>query len=267
MFQVDIKDVVRNYDFTKENGFLFCLFEAVSNALYCCVNNQDIKIIVQFRREYRANALIKDDGNFITAVSITDNGTGFTDDNFAKFAKKIYKTNHEGGKGLGRVAFLKVFNNVYIESRFEENSVYYSRNFKFDEGAVKDAKNEIGHKEKPETTIYLKNIKNDFRDDTKKSSEYYSDEILNHFYIFLYFLLEQKKEFEIKIIDDSGKISEQIINTEKLKADKVKKDLFTIRDSFSFDGMGTVVFDILHIKTRNIKRQQSVLCGRRKIRR
>jgi hypothetical protein len=217
MFQVDIKDVVRNYDFTEENGFLFCLFEAVSNALYCCVNNQNIKITVQFKREYKANELIKDDGNFITAISVTDNGTGFTNDNFAKFAKTIYKTNHEGGKGLGRVAFLKVFNNVYIESRFEENGVQYSRNFKFDESAIKDTKKEIVHREKPETTIYLKNIKDDFRDDTRKSGEYYSDEILNHFYIFLYFLLEQKKEFEIKIIDDSGKISEQIINTAKSK--------------------------------------------------
>ena len=137
MYQVDINDVVRTYDFGDGNGFLFCLFEAVSNSLYCCVNNQDIKITVQLKREYRANELIKDNENFITAVSVTDNGTGFTNDNFAKFTK----------------------------------------------------------------TIYLKNIKNDFRDDAKKSLEYYSDEILNHLYIFLYFLLEQKKEFEIKIID------------------------------------------------------------------
>jgi hypothetical protein len=253
MYQVDINDVVRIYDFADENGFLFCVFEAISNALYCCVNNQDIKITVQFKREYRANELIKDDGNFITAVSVTDNGTGFTNDNFDKFTKTIYKTNHEGGKGWGRVAFLKVFNNVYIESCFEENGAHYSRNFKFGTGIIRDTKKETADKDRPKTTIYLKEIKSDFRDDTKKSVEYYSDEILNHFYIFLYFLLEQKKEFEIKIIDDSGKISEQIINTSKLKADKVKKETFTIRDPFSFDGMGEVVFDVLHIKTKNIK--------------
>jgi hypothetical protein len=253
MYQVDINDVVKSYDFTGENGFLFCLFEAVSNALYCCVNNHDIKITVQLKREYRANELMKDDENFIAAVSVADNGTGFTNDNFAKFTKTIYKTNHEGGKGLGRVAFLKVFNNVYIESCFEENNVYYFRNFKFGAGTIKDEKKETVDKDRPKTTIYLKEIKSDFRDDTKKSVEYYSDAILNHFYIFLYFLLEQKKEFEIKIIDDSGKITEQIINTTKLKADRVKKDRFTIRDPFCFDGIGTVAFDILHIKTKNIK--------------
>ena len=156
MYQVDINDVVRIYDFANENGFLFCLFEAISNALYCCVNNQDIKITVQFKREYRANELIKDDGNFITTVSITDNGTGFTNDNFAKFAKTIYKTNHEGGKGLGRIAFLKVFNDVHIESCFEENGAYYSRNFKFGTGIIRDTKKESADKDRQETTIYLK---------------------------------------------------------------------------------------------------------------
>jgi hypothetical protein len=253
MYQVDINDVVRVYDFAGESGFLFCLFEAVSNALYCCVNNQDIKITVRFKREYRANELIKDDENFITAVSVTDNGMGFTNDNFDKFAKKIYKTNHECGKGWGRVAFLKVFNNVYIESCFKENGVHYSRNFEFGAGIIRDTKKEAADKGRQETTIYLKDIKKDFRDDTKKPIEYYSDEILNHFYIFLYFLLEHEKEFEIKIIDDSGKISEQIINTAKLKTDKVKKEAFTMRDPFGFNGMGEVVFDVLHIKTRNIK--------------
>ncbi|MDR0760334.1 MAG: ATP-binding protein, partial [Treponema sp.] len=188
MYQVDINDVVRSYDFGDEDGFLFCLFEAVSNALYCCVNNQDIKITVQFKREYRANELIKDDGNFITAVNVTDNGTGFTDGNFAKFTKTIYKTNHEGGKGLGRVAFLKVFNDVSVVSCFEENGVYYSRNFKFNADTIKDTKKETALKKNPETTIYLKNTKSDFRDNAKKPTEYYSDGILNHFYIFLYFL-------------------------------------------------------------------------------
>jgi hypothetical protein len=225
----------------------------VSNALYCCADNKDIQITIRFTREYKANELTKDPDNFITAFSVTDNGTGFTNDNFDKFTKKIYKTNHEGGKGLGRIAFLKVFNNVHIESCFEENGNYYSRNFRFDTGAVKDTKKEAVNKTKTETTIYLKNIKSDFRYDTKNTTEHYAGEILNHFYIFLRFLFDQKKKFEIKIIDDSGKISEETINTAKLKTDKVKNDSFSIRDTAGLDGIGTVTFDILHIKTKNIK--------------
>jgi hypothetical protein len=253
MYQVDINDVVKNYDLNDSEGFLFCLFEAVSNALYCCVNNQDIRITVRFTREYKANELTRDNDNFIIAFSVTDNGIGFINDNFDKFTNKIYKTNHEGGKGLGRVAFLKVFRDVHIESCFIEDGKYYSRNFKFDTDNIVDKKKEITNKNNPETTVYFKHIKDDFLDDTKKSTEYYSGEILNHFYIFLYFLLEQNKKFEIKIIDDSGKISEEIINEKKLKADKIKKDSFIIRDPSGFGEMEPVTFDILHIKTKNIE--------------
>jgi hypothetical protein len=252
-YKVEIEDVVRNFDYNSEKGFLNCLFETVSNALYCCVNNKNIKITIRFTREYKANELIDDDENIITEFSVTDNGIGFTDDNFNKFTKTIYKTNHDGGKGIGRIAFLKVFNNVRIESSFRENNKYYSRNFNFGMDNIKDTKKEIDSKIKLETTVFLKNIKSDFRDYTKRSTEDYAEELLNHFYIFLYYLLENKKEFEIKIIDDSGKISEAIINSEKLKADKVKKDNFTIQDSSSLEGMGKVSFDVLHIKTKNIK--------------
>ena len=253
MYQVDINDIIRNYEFRDDEGFLFCLFEAVSNALYCCADNNDIKIAVQFTREYRTNELTKNYESVITAFSVTDNGKGFTQENFDQFAKTIYKTNHAGGKGLGRVAFLKVFNDVYIESYFKEHGKYYSRNFKFDTSTIKDTKQENSNKQEPKTTVYLKNIKGDFRDDTKKTTEYYAEALLNHFYIHLYYLLEQEKEFEIKIIDDGEKVTEEIINSAKLKCDKVTKDNFSIRDPQGFDEMGTVSFDILHIKTKNIK--------------
>jgi hypothetical protein len=253
MFEVEVDDVVRNYEFDNDEGFLYCLFEAVSNALYCSVNKKDIKITVQFIREYKANELTKDDDNFITALSVTDNGIGFTNENFGKFTKTIYKTNHEGGKGLGKIAFLKVFRDVFIESSFKENGKYYSRNFKFDTGKIKDPRKEIDEKSKLETTVYFKRIKNDFRHDTKKTTEYYAEQLLDHFYVFLHYLLEKKKKFEIKIIDDSGKISEEIINSTKLGADIVINDSFSIQDPLGLDGLGTILFDILHIKTKNIK--------------
>jgi hypothetical protein len=58
-----------------------------------------------------------------------------------------------------------------------------------------------------------------FRKSTRYSVDYYYKEILKHFYIFLYYLLEKGKDFEIKLVDDSGKISEQLINAQKLKKD------------------------------------------------
>jgi hypothetical protein len=252
-YKVNIENVVRHYDFGNENGFLFCLFETISNALYCSAHNKDIKITIKITREYKANELTNIDEDVITAVSVTDNGKGFNDENFENFARNIYETNHECGKGLGRISYLKVFNNVSIESKFEENSIFYARNFKFNLNEIKGVKRKIEYNGRPETTIHLKNIKGDYRIDSKKSIEYLTDQILNHFYTHLYYLLEKKKKFEIKIVDDSGKITETVINDVKLKNDKIKKDSFKITDPASLDGLGAESFEILHIKTLNIK--------------
>jgi hypothetical protein len=252
-YQVNIENVVKHYDFGNENGFLFCLFETVSNALYCSSDNKEIKITIKITREYKANELTNVDEDVITSVSVSDNGIGFTDKNFKNFTRSIYETNHDCGKGLGRISYLKVFNNVLIESKFEENGITYSRNFKFDLSSIKDTKKKIEDNNKLGTTIHLRNIKGDYRNDSKKKIEYLTDQILNHFYTHLYYLLEKKKKFEIKIIDDSGKIAESVINNAKLKNDKITRDSFKITDSASFDGLGTVTFDILHIKTLNVK--------------
>jgi hypothetical protein len=40
-YKVNIEKVVRQYDFDNLNGFLFCLYETVPNALYCCFDNKD----------------------------------------------------------------------------------------------------------------------------------------------------------------------------------------------------------------------------------
>ena len=253
VYQVYLEDVVRNYDFGNKNGFLFCLFETISNALYCSTNNSDINITVKLTREYKANELSNEDHSVITSVSVTDNGIGFNDENYDNFTKKIYRTNHESGKGLGRVSFLKVFKNVMIDSFYEDNGNVYHRSFKFDTSPIKDTKRKIENIRKPETTIYLKNIKYEYRDYSKKNIDFLTDQILNHFYTHLYYLMDKKKKFEIKIIDDSGKIADRVINNKKLKKDKVTKDKFEIIDTSAFEGMGTVSFDILHIKTQNIE--------------
>ena len=251
--EVELENVVKNYDFDEENGFLFCIFETISNSLYCRSNSGKVSITVKFTREYRTNELVKDDKNVIITVSVTDNGIGFTDENYNKFTKKLYESNHDGGKGYGRIAYLKVFNDVSIESTFLENGKSYTRNFKFDLNEKKDTKKETEGNKITGTTIYLKKIKDDFRDDAILSSEQYAEYILHHFYIHLYYLLERNIEFEIKVLNDSGELSEQIINSDKLKNDIVKKVSFDLVDPDAFDNMNTNTFEVIHIKTKNVK--------------
>ena len=189
MLEADIKDIIRNYDLQADEGFLFCLFEAVSNSLYCCMENQYTKITVNITRQYAANEIYKDKDNNIISFIIIDNGIGFTDDNFEKFAKKIYKTNHDGGKGLGRIAFLKIFNNVNIESIFNIGDKTYKRNFVFDRESIKDNKIELSNNIENKTTVTFKNMKKEFQEYTKRNIDYFQEELLKHFYIFFYTLL------------------------------------------------------------------------------
>jgi hypothetical protein len=247
----DIDDIVRRYDLSEEQGFLFCLFEAVSNSLYCCANNKEILITINLKRQYKANEIEKDRENFIIGFSIIDNGEGFTDENYEKFTKTIYKTNHEGGRGEGRIAFLKVFKAVEIDSTYQDADKTYNRKFNFDRNTINDNKNEVATGTLVNTRISFKGMEEIFIDYTKRGGDYYSKEILSHFYVHLHYLLSQKKKFEIRLVDDSG-VSEGVINTEKLNQDKVIFDNFTIKDNPGFEGMSDIRFDIVHIKTKNI---------------
>jgi hypothetical protein len=253
MYEVDIKDVIKNYELKDNEGFLYCLFEAISNSLYCCIDNEKIEITVNFVREYKANAITEDKDNYIKSFSITDNGIGFIDDNFNNFTRYVHKTNHDGGKGLGRISFLKVFENISIKSYFKEKDKSSFRSFVFDSNEIVDTKDSIKEQDN-QTIITFSNMKPCFSKSTRYSVDYYCKEILKHFYIFLYYLLEKGKDFEIKLVDDSGKISEQIINAQKLKKDKVKREKFEIKDNLKLDGFDNIVeFEVLHIKTKNIE--------------
>ncbi|MDR1269951.1 MAG: ATP-binding protein, partial [Planctomycetaceae bacterium] len=254
-FKVELNDIIKNYTLEEENGFLFCLYESISNALYCGRSNTEINIIIKFSRQHQTNELFKDRDSYIDSFTITDNGQGFTDDNFEKFTKTIYKTNHEGGKGLGRVSFLKVFQEVEIDSNFEENGKVYNRNFNFNNEGIDDNKKIVQKNSPIQTTLTFNKIKNDFKNFTqknvKKNVEWYSDEVLRHFYVFFRYLLEKNIKFEIKIIDDNG-TAEGIINNAKLLKDEVKEEQFQIVASKNLPGMNAVDFTLVHIKTTNV---------------
>ncbi|MDR2756350.1 MAG: ATP-binding protein [Planctomycetaceae bacterium] len=252
MYEVDLKDVIKNYDLRAEEGFLFCLLEAISNALYCSIENSNIQITVKITRQYAANEIIKDENNYIQSLKIEDNGTGFTDDNFRNFTRQIYKTNHTGGKGLGRVAFLKIFNDVKIESIFKEESKTFKRTFSFNTETIEDNKSQVETNNENKTTITFKNIKPEFQEHTQKNIDFYRNEILKHFYIFLYYLKSNNKQFEIKLIDNCGSETEQIINTDQLNKDTLVKEKFVIEDKTKLQDIDNMVdFELWHIKTKN----------------
>lgn len=69
----------------------------------------------------------------ISAVRVTDNGIGFTDENVEAFnTVDTLRRASAGGKGLGRFLWLKAFGRAEIESRFLEGGKLLLRRFTFD---------------------------------------------------------------------------------------------------------------------------------------
>jgi hypothetical protein len=250
-YQVNIKNKINNYPLNDSEGFLFCLFESISNSLFSCIKQKNINITITIKREYFTNAIKNEHKDyFIQSLAIIDNGDGFTEENFNNFSRQIEASNY-GGKGLGRLSYLKVFDNINIESIFIENKETYKRVFNFNiDNLPQDKKQKTNE---PQTTKLIFNkIIERYKQYTKKDIEFYFDEIIKHFYIFLYYLKDNDKSFSIKINDDGGKIITKEINNKLLENDKIQKDTFKLNE------FGTLYdFEITHIKTTNIANNNS----------
>ncbi|WP_191083625.1 ATP-binding protein [Roseococcus microcysteis] len=106
--------------------------EAVTNSIHASATS--ISVDLQFDRH---PTLFGDDArSALHSIRISDNGEGFTDDNLNYF-DEVY-TNHKdhlGGKGVGRLSFLKFADSVKIESQLPSKKVqfFYTPDFKLDD--------------------------------------------------------------------------------------------------------------------------------------
>ena len=108
---------------------LIPLFEAISNAIHSIQEKySDLwaskgKVTVQ---------IIKDNDGYPTGFIIEDNGVGLNTVNFESFC--TYDSSHKltkGGKGVGRLTWLKVFDKIHIKSIFSEDNESQERSFDF----------------------------------------------------------------------------------------------------------------------------------------
>jgi hypothetical protein len=73
------------------------------------------------------------DEDRVVGFEVEDNGVGFTSENFKSFLTpdSMLKA-QDGGKGVGRLGWLKVFRSIHVESSFFEEGAYYKRSFDFE---------------------------------------------------------------------------------------------------------------------------------------
>ena len=131
-FLFDLQGRVRNLSLpASAQHSLIPLFEAVSNALHA----------VEFRFGDNATQageieieIIRTDANEgfpIIGFMVTDNGVGLTDENMKSFLTSAAFKIAMGGKGVGRLTWLKTFQRCEIKSWFAQDGKPLQRSFTF----------------------------------------------------------------------------------------------------------------------------------------
>lgn len=167
---------------------LIPLFEAIMNSIHSVQDrfgennweeNCDIEVQV-----------LQDENRDTHFFKIIDNGIGLTEENFQSF--RTYDSrlkSSRGGKGVGRLTWLKVFEEVDVSSVYSEGSKNTSRNFKFVLDNSKAIQSYESRTESDEaehkTCITLRNLKNGYQNYCPKRFSTIVNRIAAHFLPFL----------------------------------------------------------------------------------
>lgn len=182
----NFKNRVRNFKFSVNDVFV-PLYEAITNSMQALEEkgiSADNYINIKIARDsYR----IADYTSGIFSIEITDNGIGFVEHNYESFctSDSDYKV-EIGGKGVGRINWIKAFEEVHIDSVYEENGIKYNRVFDFniDDEIHNESLVEVDNTTVCKTVILLQNLKTEYREATEVSLKEISSKIIEHFATF-----------------------------------------------------------------------------------
>ena len=167
--KVDISSILRQIN---ENiTFFQPLFEAIINSLDAQATNINIKIYTDKQKTLFDNTL----RCAITGYSVTDNGTGFTKENRDSFSKYLSSYKQKiGCKGIGRFTWLKIFENIDIESYTGQEKVEFKFNENFSENDITIENNNLARK----TKVTFNNVNQKYYDKFNTTKLINSDESL-----------------------------------------------------------------------------------------
>jgi anti-sigma regulatory factor (Ser/Thr protein kinase) len=193
MLTVDLIGRVDRISLPLRNS-LYPLFEAISNSIHAiqAVPRDDGVITVEIRRDPSQGrlALQAEATDQISEIEIRDNGVGFTDENLAAFEEldTRFKLNL-GGKGVGRLVWLKTFDRVSVESVYQAETGYRRRAFAFVlPGGVEEIDDRPltdGTRSRLETRVTMSGPREDYRDALRHRASTIAAMILRHFLSYL----------------------------------------------------------------------------------
>lgn len=132
---LDFPNRVENIRLAKSNCLL-PLFEAIVNSMHAIeeAKRRDGFVVVTVEREPSPVPLTPDyvETPPVRGFVVEDNGIGFNEENFRSFTTS--DTTHKkrkGGKGVGRLLWLKAFDHAEVESTYRDNGSFRRRRFDF----------------------------------------------------------------------------------------------------------------------------------------
>lgn len=248
---------IENFDFPHDNPILSCIEEAVSNSIQSIIlsgkkmghiniqieQTRDLSNEKDSESETSAKLFNKlfNEHFYVESITIEDNGIGFNDTNFSMFSTLDTTDKVQFGcKGIGRLLYLKVADEVEITSTYKDNGQTYKRKFKFnrewdnidDFTNYQDFKSESIESEVESTKLTFIPIKAEYREETL-----YLDALKQHLITYFFSLLlkmnakNKQLTFSFCIITDGESQKEEfniidIIN--EMHIEQVQVDNVTI---------------------------------------
>lgn len=258
----DLIGRLRNTPLHRKNA-LMPLFEAIINSMLAIseANSNDGLIRIRIERDESQQELDLP-GHAISPIEtfvVEDNGIGFTDENFKSFETidSRVKIQH-GGKGIGRLLWLKAFDHAEIESVFRDNGKWYHRTFQFKEsadGIEKPILAELGSPERLCTTVRLVSFRDAYRKAAPKSAETIARRIIEH--CMQHFVLKTVPRI---VIDDPESDKEWDLATiyrEEYRPESGSRDFAVGHEKFS-------ITDVL-LKPSSDSKHTVHLCGHKRV--
>lgn len=188
MFKISLSNQVRQTPLPARQCLL-PLFEAVMNSVQAIGDRRkvdpDHRGLIQIEVE-RSPVLIEDAGPpRIASLFIQDDGIGLDDDNWDSFNTAFSPHRYDqGGKGLGRIIWLKAFDAVDVDSVFVDGEASLRRTFTFDfnhdgELSPVDALNASAG-----TRIKLRGLRSPYREHAAYDATALAERLVEHFLLF-----------------------------------------------------------------------------------
>lgn len=181
--KINLKQAVK-YFFTNPSLELVYV-EAVANSIDAGATKIDIEISIEEISKPET-----------LSIMIRDNGEGFTDKRFSKFAE-LMKVEDDSHKGLGRLVFLSYFEKVNVTSYYDKKIRTFEYNTSFDESSM-NLETSDSDKQQTELNFSKYHLKKIATHDFVKPS-YLKKRLLEEFYPRLYLMKQDKKQLEINV--------------------------------------------------------------------